>query len=172
MARTGARICAAVFAIVAMSGLGAVSAQAHSQLISTSPANGAVMRSAPTVVDFEFDEVLLPDVDTVSINNQQGQNVYSQKTKPVGTHLSIDWPGNLPADTYQVAYRVVSADGHPVTGAITFTFGEPAPSGTAAGTPVAAKPEQSSSTTLAIAIAAVLLAVSLGVIYVLVKRRR
>ena len=166
------RVSALALVIVGLSGLGAVSAQAHSQLISSTPANGAVLSAAPAVVDFEFDEVLLPDVDTVSINNEQGQNVYSQKTTPVGTHLTIDWPTNLPADTYQVAYRVVSADGHPVTGAITFTFGKPAPKASSSTPPVASQPEQSSSAVWAIGLAVVLLALSFAVIYVLVKRRR
>ena len=49
--------------------------------------------------------------------------------------MSVPWPADIDAGTYQVAYRVVSADGHPVTGAITFTItGGAPPTPTAAPT--------------------------------------
>src|SRR5690606_19417136 len=41
-----------------------------------------------------------------------------------------------PAGDYRVAFRIVSSDGHPVTGEITFTLTEAA-AGTASGTPTA-----------------------------------
>ena len=37
--------------------------------------------------------------------------------------LAAPWPAGLPDGVYQVAYRVVSRDGHPVIGANSFTVG-------------------------------------------------
>ena len=37
-----------------------------------------------------------------------------------GTHLTID--ATAPAGPYTVAYRVLSADGHPISGSFAFTF--------------------------------------------------
>jgi hypothetical protein len=102
--------------------LGLAPAGAHSQLLSTSPADGAVLIEPPSSVVLTFNEGLIPDVDSISINDAMGNVVASRSVEPVGATLSVPWPDGLPAGAYQVAYRVVSGDGHPVTGAITFTI--------------------------------------------------
>jgi len=163
-----------VIAVMAM-GLSPISAQAHTQLLSSEPANGAVLTEAPQSVTLIFEEALLSDVDTVSINDAQGTNVTSTKVTPSGAQLALEWPADLPDGTYQVAYRVVSADGHPVTGAISFTYGmAPATSAEpSANVQVQPYPQEESSVTAWIFVsAAVLLALSIGVIYMLVRRRR
>ncbi|MFZ4485842.1 MAG: copper resistance CopC family protein [Candidatus Nanopelagicales bacterium] len=119
--------------------LGVAPAGAHSQLLSTSPADGAVLAEPPSSVVLTFNEALIPDVDSISINDAMGNVVASRSVEPVGATLSVPWPDGLPAGAYQVAYRVVSGDGHPVIGAIMFTI-------TGAGGPasgVASQPESS-----------------------------
>ncbi|CAB4626618.1 unannotated protein [freshwater metagenome] len=126
---------------------------------------------------FTFDENLLPDLDTISINNDQGVNVTSQQVEPVGNTLSMPWPTTIEAGTYQVAYRIVSGDGHPVTGAISFTFGtsrsplaSQAPSRpTETSTQESAGAQIGTIVSLVALIAAVL---SIVMIVVLVKRNR
>jgi hypothetical protein len=76
-------------------------------------------------VVFTFDEDLLPDAATIAINDEQGNVVATQKVAPKGASVTVPWPGSLPPATYQVAYRVASTDGHPVAGAISFTFTAP-----------------------------------------------
>src|SRR6202012_2690077 len=39
--------------------------------------------------------------------------------------ISVALPADLPKGTQIVSYRVISADGHPVAGSITFSIGEP-----------------------------------------------
>jgi hypothetical protein len=34
----------------------------------------------------------------------------------------VPWPADLPPGKYSVAFRVVSEDGHPVTGQVTFSY--------------------------------------------------
>ena len=106
----------AVFAMT--SGL----AHAHSQLLSSNPADGANLVEPPASVVLTFNEALIADVDSVSINDEMGNVVSSQSIEPDGAVLSVPWPAGLPTGIYQVAYRVVSGDGHPVVGAISFTI--------------------------------------------------
>lgn len=106
----------------------APAASAHTSLVSSDPADGAVLRQAPQAVTLTFDEDLLAGANTISINLLDGTVVESRPVEPSGASVTLPWPTGLSAGDYQVAYRVVSGDGHPVTGAITFTVtGEPSP---------------------------------------------
>ena len=121
------RRSAAVGAVVALlcllsAGPLSVAANAHSQLIASSPANGAVLDQRPRQVEFTFDDDLLPGANTISINDDNGNVVASPQVDASGRTLTAAWPSNAQGGTYQAAYRVVSADGHPVTGAITITI--------------------------------------------------
>jgi methionine-rich copper-binding protein CopC len=118
----GVRVLATASAILALGVLGAGPASAHSQLTSTSPVDGAVLDTAPTEVRLTFDSTLLDDTDTISINDENGNVVSSIHPKPEGDSVAIPWPAGTPAGTYQVAYRVVCGDGHPVVGAINVTL--------------------------------------------------
>jgi methionine-rich copper-binding protein CopC len=99
----------------------AAPASAHSDIKSTSPVDGAVLETPPAEVRLTFDTPLLDDTDTISINDENGNVVKSIHPKPEGDSVAIPWPAGTPAGTYQVAYRVVCGDGHPVVGAISVT---------------------------------------------------
>ncbi|MDO9485205.1 MAG: copper resistance protein CopC [Actinomycetota bacterium] len=168
------RFTAVAVVLLSFLGLGAGVASAHTELMSSTPANGAVLANPPASVSFVFGEPLLPTLDTVSINDAEGSNLAQQKVTPTGNQISIQWPNDLPAGEYEVAYRVVSEDGHPLSDAIRFSYGRPTPEATTAVTPDAPADEQSTQAIgpWAIGLGIVLLAGSIGVIYVLVKRRR
>jgi hypothetical protein len=77
-----------------------------------------------------FDEDLLPGTDTISVNDDAGNVIATAAVEPEGATISMPWPAEATSGTYQVAFRVVSGDGHPVTGAISLTVsGQPAASG-------------------------------------------
>ncbi|MDD2857502.1 MAG: copper resistance protein CopC [Candidatus Nanopelagicales bacterium] len=147
-----------------------VSGQAHSKLVTSSPANGAVLATAPAAVSFTFDEPLLPGVDTISINDADGQNVSSTSVEPRGNTVSTNWPAGLPAGTYQVAYRIVSGDGHPVTGAITFSYGV-AGSAPSAGVAPAESSSSGLAASLLLTIAVLAVIAIAGVLIVVLLRR-
>ena len=171
-----------------MAGLAAGTVQAHAQLTSTTPADGATLAAPPAAVTFTFDADLLPGTNTISINDDHGNVVASQQVQPDGPSVSVAWPAALEVGTYQVAYRVVSADGHPVTGAITFTIagtGSPSPGPTsstaepstasaAVSTAVAPAGEPSSSDSPAVVLLALAVAAVMGVLVAAwaVRRRR
>jgi methionine-rich copper-binding protein CopC len=136
-------IAASILMISAFSVAGASSALAHSGLVSTTPANDAVLNEAPSSISFTFDEELLADADSISLNAADGTNVVSAKVEPTGKTVELPWPSDLPAGDYQAAYRVVSADGHPVTGAISFTYAPADAAASAAPASAAASPATS-----------------------------
>ena len=86
----------------------------------------------PPEVRFTFDAPLLQDTDTISINDSEGNVVKSIHPTPEGDSVAIPWPEGTAPGQYQVAYRVVCGDGHPVIGAINLTVNGSAPAASAA----------------------------------------
>jgi len=124
------RPLAIVLAAAALATSAIAPADAHSRLVSTSPADGAVLSEPPATVSFTFDEDLLPGTDTISVNDDAGNVIATAAVEPEGATISMPWPAEATSGTYQVAFRVVSGDGHPVTGAISLTVsGQPTASG-------------------------------------------
>ena len=117
-----ARVLAVASACVVVVGWIASPALAHSKLTSTVPADGAILDAPPPSVSFAFDENLLPGTDTISINDDRGNVVATEQVTPDGPTISMPWPAAASAGVFQAAYRVVSGDGHPVTGAISITI--------------------------------------------------
>lgn len=131
--------------------LGTGPAAAHSDLRSSDPADGASLATAPTSVSFTFNEDLLAQGNAVTLTEvATGARLAVGPVQVEGPTVTVGWPDESPAGQYRAAYRVVSADGHPISGSITFTVqaavGTPSqgsapasapPSGTAAATPAA-----------------------------------
>jgi methionine-rich copper-binding protein CopC len=109
-------------ALLAIVGLSPIPASAHSKLVSTSPIDGAVLDVPPSSVEFIFDETLLEGTETISINDEQGNVIVTAPATVDGDTISLPWPAQASEGVFQAAYRVVSGDGHPVTGAITITI--------------------------------------------------
>lgn len=99
------------------------SAFAHTDLIEAVPADGSELEAAPTNVIFTFNEELLEATVRVSITNESGAVVAKDVAESAGSVVTVPWPADLPDGTYSVSYRVVSGDGHPVTGEISFRYG-------------------------------------------------
>ncbi|MER5979393.1 copper resistance protein CopC [Streptomyces sp. NPDC001857] len=109
---------------------GAGPASAHAALRSTDPADGSVLKSSPGSITLTFTEsvsllgdsfrVLDPDnqrVDTGGARHADGRSETAQ----------VPLSEKLGTGTFTVAWRVVSADSHPVSGAFTFSVGQPSP---------------------------------------------
>ncbi len=100
-----------------------VPAQAHTDLIEAVPADGSKLEVAPNNVIFTFNEELLGATVRVSITNESGAVVAKDISESAGSVVTVPWPADLPVGAYSVSYRVVSGDGHPVTGEISFSYG-------------------------------------------------
>ncbi len=122
-----------------LAGVGAVlpvgAASAHSELIAMSPKNGATVSTAPTRIVFTFSEDVNADFSRVKVLDEKGADVSGGGTEVSGNIVSQPLQADLGPGTYHVAYKIVSADGHPVSGTAQFTVtgSSAGPSTSAAG---------------------------------------
>ncbi|GAA3453934.1 copper resistance CopC family protein [Dactylosporangium matsuzakiense] len=123
-------LAAAVLVVLAP----ATPAWAHSRLLSSDPADGATVSTPLTAVSLTFNEGVQQQFSTVVVTGADGQSYVDGTPRVVDRTLSQAVRA-LPAGAVTVAWRTVSADGHPVEGRFTFTNATP---GAASPAPVAA----------------------------------
>lgn len=118
-------------AVVVLAGLGtaligATPALAHASLVGATPADGATVTTAPHRAVLRFDENIRTPA-TVIVTGPSGR-VDRGPTRVVNNTAGVAVRITAQPDQvgpYTVAYRVVSADGHPVSGETTFSFRPP-----------------------------------------------
>ena len=114
----------------------------HAKLLGTTPKDGSTVETA-RVVTLKFSEDVNPDFVTVEVAGPSGAETDGAATTD-GATVTQPLTGDLAAGQHVVTYRVVSTDGHPVSGTVTFTTtADPAsasPSPSASATPTAATP--------------------------------
>lgn len=116
-----------------------VTAWAHADLEETTPEDGAVLEAAPDDVTLTFNEKVDVLPDTMQLFDSDGL-VGTLDASVSGKDVHITLPGDLEDGSYTVGWRVVSADTHPVTGAVSFSIGA------MSGTPVASTDSSSDIT--------------------------
>jgi methionine-rich copper-binding protein CopC len=144
--------------------LTAAPASAHADLLLSSPEDGAVLTAVPEDAVLTFSEDLLPETVVVSVADETGFVVRVLSLEVDGADVLITWPPGLSGSAYDINYRVVSQDGHPVEGTVAFTVeGGPVPSSVAGSTaPAQAATEPESSTSVA-PIAAISAGLGIGI---------
>jgi len=122
------QLVAAFLLVLLASSIQSPIAQAHTKLVSGSPAAGVVVDLWPTKVVLEFDEELQniggEKANFVVINNAVGDQVSETDEVIEGNTISVTLSPNEIKGPVLVFYHVVSTDGHPVEGEYKFTFGE------------------------------------------------
>ncbi|WP_030140788.1 copper homeostasis periplasmic binding protein CopC [Pseudomonas fluorescens] len=117
-------IAAALSTGLLVSGL----AQAHPKLLSSTPAEGAE-GAAPTKIELHFSENLMTKFSGAKLmmTEMPGMSAHSPMPMPAKVSGSDDPKtmvivpnAPLSAGTYQVQWRAVSSDTHPITGNVTF----------------------------------------------------
>jgi len=101
-------------------------ATAHAQLEWTQPVTSAVLSSPPRQVLLHFGEPVEIDFGSVRVLGPSGNRVDLGGTHhpPGDDHsVAVSLPAGLARGTYVVAWRVISADSHPVHGAFVFSVG-------------------------------------------------
>ncbi|WP_162599868.1 copper resistance CopC/CopD family protein [Nocardioides solisilvae] len=101
-------------------------AWAHAQLVGTDPAEGAVLPEAPESVTLEFSEPVRLTGRRPTTYDARGTVVDSSATAS-GSTLEVVLEEPLARGTHLVTWLVVSDDGHPVSGTLTFSVGERSP---------------------------------------------
>jgi len=105
--------------------LSAAPATAHATLLGTDPADGASLEAPPAQVTLTFNEPVRVADDGVRLLDASGDALPATAAS-VDRTVELGVPPDLPDGAYVVDWRVISADGHPVSGALTFTVGTPA----------------------------------------------
>lgn len=183
-------VIAAVALLVAALGV-IPAAQAHDYLVGSTPKLNSTVTTAPKQVSLKFNDIVLtrPAPPQLSVQGPDGR--YYETGCATVTDTTVNVPVALGgAGKYTVTWRIVSADGHPVSDSMSFTYhpktGVTGAKGIAAPKPCSAKEtpgdtaapadKSSGSGTPTVAIVAVLVIVVVGVagaaLIVLTRGRR
>jgi copper transport protein len=114
---------AALLAALVVLVLGAAPAGAHADLSGTEPASGAVVAEAPDAVVLRFTEAVSVETDGVRILDASAERWDAGQATASGSVVTVPLRSGAPNGGYVVAWRVISADGHPINGAFQFSVG-------------------------------------------------
>jgi len=115
-------ICALFVLLLTLSS--AVSA--HTTLTASNPGDGEAMEQIPTILELQFSEpVRLVRADLFAVNDGSEREVDISFERTVANEKTqlVPLPDNLGHGNYRVAWSVLGADGHPVSGEFTFSAG-------------------------------------------------
>ncbi|MFX4285978.1 copper resistance protein CopC [Janibacter sp. G349] len=122
-ARAATAILALAALLATMVGL-AAPASAHARLEASSPKEGSTLTATPPEIMLRFNEPIQSGLNEVSVR--------TGSTDATDGNLEVDGgtvyqplKSSLPAGSYTVSYKVVSADGHPISGSYSFTYAPP-----------------------------------------------
>lgn len=121
------RVAALLVVLAAMAAVvigGAGPASAHATLVATDPAEGAVLADAPEQVTFTFNEAVIGVPTGVRVYDARGGEVASSASVS-GSQLFVSLDEEVGDGTLVVVWRLVSEDGHPIGGSLTFSVGAP-----------------------------------------------
>ncbi|MFF0489196.1 copper resistance CopC family protein [Nocardia sp. NPDC003482] len=116
-----AGLCAALLAgglAVAAAG----PAAAHSTPVASDPAENASIDTGPARASVTFNENLQTEFPSLTVVGPDGNRWDKGQPTIDGPTVSVAVGDLGPAGKYTIAYRVTSADGHPVSGTRTFTL--------------------------------------------------
>jgi copper transport protein len=99
-------------------------AWAHASLVGSEPSEGTTLAAAPAALRLDFNEPVSPLI--VRLIGPTGEAV-TPAVKAENSTLTVT-PPPLRRGTHVLSWRVISADGHPVGGAVTFSVGAPSAS--------------------------------------------
>lgn len=154
-------------------------AQAHTELLSSTPSSNQVVETMPSEVSLIFSEDLI-SIEGQAVNFVTLRGVDDMSFEMINPTLSgailssTIGSGEYPAGKYFLTYRAVSSDGHPVTGKISFATRSPTTIESTSLTPTTtaylAEPA-GSSTTAIVAIVGGLI-ISIGIFTITLRKRK
>ncbi len=121
----------------------------HAKLLGSTPKDGSSVKTARAVT-LEFNEDINPNFVTIEVAGPSGAETDADATTDGGS-VTQPLTADLEAGEHVVTYRVVSTDGHPVAGTVTFTTtaapasATPSPSASATPTEATPTPEPTAS---------------------------
>ncbi|GAB2469053.1 hypothetical protein GCM10027063_06820 [Promicromonospora xylanilytica] len=111
-----------VVAVVAMLAT-ATPATAHDKLVSSDPSPDQVLQEAPSTVELTFSAEVLDMGAAVVVADADGTDRVSGPPVIDGPTVTAALDPGMPDSGYEIRWRVVSSDGHPISGVVPFTVG-------------------------------------------------
>jgi methionine-rich copper-binding protein CopC len=182
VARRGlALIIATGLATLGLLAIGTSVAQAHDELLGSTPQAGAALEAAPDRIELQFSGDVQELGTEVLVTADDGTAVSDGPVQVDGTTVVQPLSADLSAGSYVVDWRVTSADGHPLSDRFSFTVAGGTSDGAAAsssatttaiGEAAAATTTEASSNGVWIAVAAAAVLLVAAVVAVRQLRRR
>lgn len=116
-------VTAGALVLVALIGT-ASPAFAHNVLVGSDPADGAQLSTGPREIRLNFDQPVKAgdDYNAVTVVGPNGAHWTAGPARVEGNGVIAPVRDLGPAGSYTVGYRVLSNDGHPVSGKVGFTL--------------------------------------------------
>jgi copper transport protein len=98
----------------------------HATLLRSVPKANSVLKVPPESVRLVFSEAVVPDLSQITLVRRDARKIVIDSVRlpvandPHDVHTLVGRVGALPAGRYMVAWRVLSADGHPISGSFAF----------------------------------------------------
>ncbi|CAM4084045.1 copper resistance CopC family protein [Janibacter anophelis] len=122
-----ARLVTAILALAALLAALVVTAppaSAHARLEASSPKDGSTLTATPPEIMLRFNEEVQDGLNQVSVKSGS-TDVTDGDLEIDGNTVYQPIKARLDAGDYTVSYKVVSADGHPISGTLNFTYAPP-----------------------------------------------
>ena len=98
---------------------------AHDELTGSSPEQGEVLDASPEAIGLSFSNDIIEVGTAVVVVDHHGEEIEVSEPVIAGPEVTVELPADLSGD-YQVRWRAVSSDGHPIEGTIDFGVGSDA----------------------------------------------
>ena len=106
--------------------LAPISSYAHSTLVTSNPKSGAALSKSPNSISLTFNENLIKiagkNVSRLSLTDSNNSVIKLGKTNINKSRITAKIISALKSGNYKIRFRVVSSDGHPISGAIKFSI--------------------------------------------------
>ena len=98
-------------------------AQAHDELVSSYPEADSTVTGSPAEITLSFSGELIAGMQSAAVEviAPDGQNIATDAPSEDGTSITQHLAPNPPAGLFTVRWKVVSSDGHPISGEYTYT---------------------------------------------------
>lgn len=98
----------------------AAPASAHAHLVKSLPSAGAVLAAGPSEVVLTFDQPIqaFPGANGMVVTGPKSSHWACGRARINGNTLTASMSEVGPPGRYQIHYRVLGADGHPITGSV------------------------------------------------------
>ncbi|MGW2094334.1 copper resistance CopC family protein [Promicromonospora sukumoe] len=135
MPRTRPLVAGLAVAVVALFAT-AAPASAHDKLVSSDPASDETLQEAPETVSLTYSADVLDMGAAVVVTDGDGTDWVSDAPVIDGAVVTAALDPGLPDGGYEIRWRVVSSDGHPITGIVPFAVGDGEETGAGSGSGV------------------------------------